>query len=513
MPKKNDLPTPVTYSQKFYAKAAGMDVDLPEAITPEQKYLKAIAEGGGVSPDDTYTKAQTDALLGGKVDKETGKVLSTNDFTDAYKAAVDGAAPQSTTYTKSEVDTSQAGQNESITSIQASVDVLRLMMDATVYGFRIDKNNSDPETRVEYLYDAIGMTPARMNYTTGVFDYGSWENAWFVVGNRPVALKFDGTVDYELDPDDYTKKADGTASDVSNSEYEGNFMATMPTVWIRRWEDADYQYYAFSDKQINSSFKAYAHDAGDGFINDTIYLPMFEGAIIDGKLRSIAGVIPRSGTSGSEEQTAAEACGTGWQIWDWAKHELISDLLTLISRSTDSQTAFGKGDTNTYDETDTTTYGMLTTGTSGAGRFYGTNDETHHVKVFHFEDFWGNRSDTLLGLNVLNKQFSYKMVRPYALSPDSSISSGFDVPDSGYQIQNHIGEFGNLPKTTGGSAATYICDLYTGLTTNDNRLAFFGGSCNSRSESGSRCLSQRIVSYSSYKLVGASPCYNAPHSS
>lgn len=46
MPKQNDLPSPVTYGQKFYAKAAGMDVDLPEDITPEQKYLKAIAERG-----------------------------------------------------------------------------------------------------------------------------------------------------------------------------------------------------------------------------------------------------------------------------------------------------------------------------------------------------------------------------------------------------------------------------------------------------------------------------------
>jgi hypothetical protein len=73
MPKQNDLPSPVTYSQKFYAKAAGMDVDLPEAITPEQKYLKAIAEGGGGS-GDSYTKAQTDALLDGKADLVDGKV-------------------------------------------------------------------------------------------------------------------------------------------------------------------------------------------------------------------------------------------------------------------------------------------------------------------------------------------------------------------------------------------------------------------------------------------------------
>jgi hypothetical protein len=73
MPKQNDLPSPVTYGQKFYAKAAGMDVDLPEAITPEQKYLKAIAEGGGGS-GDSYTKAETDQLLDGKADLVDGKV-------------------------------------------------------------------------------------------------------------------------------------------------------------------------------------------------------------------------------------------------------------------------------------------------------------------------------------------------------------------------------------------------------------------------------------------------------
>lgn len=37
-----------------------------------------------------YTKAQTDSLLNGKVDKVNGKGLSTNDFTDALKTKLDG---------------------------------------------------------------------------------------------------------------------------------------------------------------------------------------------------------------------------------------------------------------------------------------------------------------------------------------------------------------------------------------------------------------------------------------
>ena len=74
MPKQNDLPTPVTANQKFLAKAAGMDVELPTAITMDQMYLQAIAEGSGGGSGDAYTKAETDQLLDGKADLVDGKV-------------------------------------------------------------------------------------------------------------------------------------------------------------------------------------------------------------------------------------------------------------------------------------------------------------------------------------------------------------------------------------------------------------------------------------------------------
>lgn len=37
-------------------------------------------------------------------------------------------------------------------------------------------------------------------------------------------LKSNGTVDCYLDPDDYTKKADGTASPISDVNFNGNAM-------------------------------------------------------------------------------------------------------------------------------------------------------------------------------------------------------------------------------------------------------------------------------------------------
>lgn len=88
----NDLPTPVTNPEKFAAKAAGMDIETPTPVTNLETYLDAIAKGGGVSPEEAYTKAQTDALLAGKVDKVDGKDLSTEDFTAAEKAKLSGIA-------------------------------------------------------------------------------------------------------------------------------------------------------------------------------------------------------------------------------------------------------------------------------------------------------------------------------------------------------------------------------------------------------------------------------------
>ena len=385
--------------------------------------------------------------------------------------------------------------------IDANIAALRVMMDAVLYGYRVDKNDSNPETRVSYMYDAVGMTPARMNYTTGTFDYGSWANAWFITGNKPVALKYDGTVDYELDPNDYSKKADGTASDVTDSTYAGNFMASMPTVWIRRWEDENYEYTAISNKQITPDFYADAHDNGSE-INDMIYLPMFKGCIVDSKMRSLSGVTPTVNTTGSTEKTAAEACGSGWQLWDWAKHELISDLLTLISRSTDSQTAFGNGYISGS--------AVKTVGTSGAGQFWGANDQTHLVKVFHIEDFWGHRWDRCLGINLVDNQYAYKLVAPYLLEPDSTYTySGLYAPTEGYQKLQNTGRYGRLPKTTGGSSTTFYCD-YFNKNENGMRLGLCGGYYADRLYCGSRYL-RLLAASSSTVNVGGSPCFNPPH--
>ena len=390
--------------------------------------------------------------------------------------------------------------NNDIDDVQEQIDTIREIIQTELY------------------YDAVGKYPAGMDFVNGVFRYGGWADAWFIKGAKPCALRPDGTVAYYLNPNDYTKKADGTASDISDTTTNLNFMVEFPTVWIKRWEDSRYQYIAIANKQIDDDFKAYAHDAGDGFINDYIYYPMFLGYIDGTKMRSIAGVTPSGMTTTTQEKEAAEAVGTGWQMWDWSKHMLITDLLTLISHSTNSQTAFGYGATDTRDDTDIQTHGMLSTGSSdlATGQFYGYDDMLHHVKVFHIEDYWGNRYNRCLGLNRIDGYYTCKPVRPYSVTPDSSYTTLGEVPTTtgAFWIKDiTANEYGEFPSSAGASTSTYFCDLLNTGNPSTNSIALIGGMCGDEETSGSYQLHISRSPADALWFIGSSLCYNAVHTS
>lgn len=415
--------------------------------------------------------------------------------------------------------------------VARSLDILTIVETPKVYGFRIDKNNTNPYTRVTYLYDAVGMTPAYMNFSQGTFNYGSWANVWFVSENRPVALNFDGTVDYELDHTDFTKKLDGTASDVSDASYAGNFMSEMPTVYVKRWEDSNYNYMAFSKVKVDNDYLAQAHTNANGVINSHIYLPMFKGSVSDTKLRSLMGTYPKNFTSGSAEITYASNCGSGWQLWDKAKIDLIMDLIILITKSTNCRATIGNGDCNTYNSSDTTTYGMMKSGyeTDGSTRstnaqFYGfegtetTNYGLHHMIAFYIEDLWGNRTDRCLGFHVVNNKYIVKMTPPYALTPDSTYTTlDVVIPSgssssyvSGYIKNISSGTYGGVPTAIGASSTTgFASDLYANKGSYSlGYIARFGGSAGSSVHCGRAWTFDSEYTQGQW-FFGGSPCYSA----
>lgn len=372
--------------------------------------------------------------------------------------------------------TQQAQARQNIGALSANDDVAKESTSQIIlstlkgivpkrYGYRVKEDEPNPSSRVEYLFDAVGMTPAAMNYAAGTFGYGSWADVWFVRDNVPYMVNNDGSVAYQLDPNDYTKKAvTGAASDVSNTAFGGNAMSAIPLVWVKRYQENGYRYVIFCETQYDEGYHAYAHTRPDGTISPFAYGPMFEGSKVDTKLRSLSGQAPVNSLNATQELTAAQANGDNWTLTTWAFWNLIHDLLVLIGKSTNIQAVFGQGHTTGG----TSAADLLTTGALNTkGQFFGYSDTTHSVKVFHMENFWGDRWDRLVGLIYDNGTYKVKM------TPEDG---GYNLTGAGYEaVRKGINateagggwvknaqqtEQGLFPTVLGGSDVTYDCDYH-----------------------------------------------------
>ena len=375
------------------------------------------------------------------------------------------------------------------------------------YGFRRTKAESNPDTRIEYLFDAVGMTPAYMDFTSGNFNYGSWETFVNEV-SRPVMLKTDGTVDYELSRNDMTKRADGvTASDVSNTSYNGNAMIEFRKFkWVRRYEDATYEYVIFSNAQYDVDYKAYAHTNALGNINDSFYWGAFKGSYLSSKMRSLADQTVGVSQTRNTEVTYATANGSGYYTIYKSGWDYIGDLLTLISKSDNSQVKFGSGRSKTTNTT------PIATGTLKAQPYFkGYNDETSDVKVFGIEGFWGNVWEGMAGL-ILNSGIKTRMIPPYNFDGTGYTNTGVTPSGTSGGFVNTASvtdASGYVPKTASGSGTTYYCD---GLWFDNSRVdyALVGGAWPDALLVGCRFVHLYNLASVTSAYIGSRLSYNNP---
>ena len=345
------------------------------------------------------------------------------------------------------------------------------------YGMRINRLDSNPATRVTYLFDAVGMTPAGMNYSAGAFDYGDWGDLWFVKNNRPVMLRTDGTVDYELNHENHALKLDGTPSAVASTAYGGNAMSEIPLIWVKRWSQNNYDFVVFCETQYDDTYHAYAHTDADGNVLPVTYFPMYEGSVINNRMRSLSGQTVSASLTDAQETTAAQQNGDRWDKLSFSECNLMYEMCTLISKNTNSQTKFGMG-CSTSDN-------FLATGTlNGKGQFYGTSGTAAGVKMFYCENFYGNYWKRIRGLINDNGNIKVKFVPPYDSTGAGYISTGL-VPagtSGGYLSEMRMTDGGRVPVKASGSETTYECD---GFWFNNAQLdvALFGG----RRGNGSKC--------------------------
>lgn len=333
--------------------------------------------------------------------------------------------------------------------------------DTVIYGFYIDAADSNPATRVHYVQDNAAFSdPAYMNFTSDAFHYGNWANPFFFP--TPVMLNYNSTIGETLQVNDYTKKLDGTASSIANTAFTGNAMMDWPTIYTKRYTEGNYQYVLKSNKQIDSSWKAYSWYNKNNVLKEHCYMGIYQPANVSSVLRSISGQTILVGAAGATELTYALANGAtyGWYTGVFSDWIEVQELLVLMCKSTDIQAKFGYG------------RGSAANGTTGEcntkGLFYGTAGNGP-VKIFGMENFYGNYWKRIAGSVYTASGHAIKMTQGTAdgstATDYNSTGAGYIVPaltmsgtSGGFISAATLTQYGFLPTVVSGSSSTYFCD-------------------------------------------------------
>ena len=350
------------------------------------------------------------------------------------------------------------------------------LIDPYVVGWEFNQSTHE----IVYTDDAVNFAPAKMNFDTDTFDYGSWEYSWLIRDIKPCVLK-NGIVQYYLDKNDNTKKVDGTPADITSGN-DGDVMVEFPMCYYKLITDSN-------DNIVGAKFSLVPQDdtwCANAFLNeqgipqDVMYHAMFDGFVQDDKLRSLSGKTPTVDKTIGEFRGYANANGAGYEQQQQAKRSYIFALWMMVFKNPNSQEVLGKGVTSAS--------AAINTGTMNQkGMFWGDQTGTSGVKAFGIENLWGNIRKWCDGLMNTSGTYKYKIYAPYNDTASGYLSGGTITAENSEYTNAMMAAngYGFLPSATvpdeqdsnyhdkfyKGTSDTYVCHTggrwsdaaYTGL--------------------------------------------------
>jgi len=327
-----------------------------------------------------------------------------------------------------------------------------------IWGFIEDNDILDPGKRITYIGNAVGKVPMTIeDAATGKVNEGTWGDFIEMLDNHPWMVDFNGVPDYRLRDDDYTKKLDGTASDVSNTNYKGGAYA-----WIRRIYKSETT--MGSKRIVSFSFTKHDNYEPIGFVDsdnnvlEGVWIPMFYGSPDgNGKMRSLAGMQPSYNHDTNYEHTAISACGARHRFYGGGIAKTLEDIEIMLCKSSNVPGVIGTGNCSGYNTAATPagTNGVLANAVLGNGRWFGTTTGKQLNKYFH-SIVLGSYQQWMRDPYCLLVNGEYKVSKNYTydLSGNSFEATGIKLPESGGPFYPHfyktIPGFGSVPINSDG---------------------------------------------------------------
>ena len=384
--------------------------------------------------------------------------------------------------------------NTSIITVKETTEKIYDIVSAdAVFGFIEHMDILSPSQRIEYIGANAAYTPVSITKGGG-YSLNSWADFPWLKSNKPYMVKADGTPDYRLNENDYTKKEDGTDSDVSNTSYNGGAFAWAMKIY-------KHERMVGSDRIVKFSFEARDGYEPVGFVDpdnnelEGVWIPMFYGSIIDSKMKCISGTQPCYNNTTAAEKTAIDNFGARAKFFGGAIVQTLIDLMIMFAKTTDLQGAYGNGNMNGYDASLAPTNGVKHNAVVGGGQFYGTSDGKSLNKIFHSivlgsYQQWMRDPYTICvnGKLKVSKNYAYDLTgasySDTGIEYDEVNDTSWKYPHR-FQTVPEFGAIGVYPFK--GSTSTGGCD---GLIVNKNivAVALRFGSCNYGLSVGPRAL-------------------------
>lgn len=385
-----------------------------------------------------------------------------------------------------------------------------------IYGFIEHMDVLAPGQRIEYTGANKDYSPLTVNKETGEASYNSWTDFPWLKANKPYMVHSDGTPDYKLNENDYALKEDGSASDVSNANYDGGAFAWAMKIYKQ-------EYTVGSDRIVNFSITKRDGYEPIGFIDasnqelEGVWIPMFYGSILGAestpKMASLASFQPTYNNTTDQQKTAITNFSSRAAFFGGAIVETLIDLMILFAKTTDLQGAYGNGNCHGYDASQAPTYGVKPNAVIGGGQFYGTSDGMHLNKIFHsivlgsYQQWMRDPYVVCVNGKVkVSKNYNYDLAG--AAYKDAGITHG-KINDTAHYgpVYAHkfrtVGGFGALPIAPYmGSTALGGCDGMW-VNTEITAVALRFGGCNGGLSAGPRALALDVAAAGAHWGIGA----------
>lgn len=488
--------------------------------------------------DELDTNAELTTKLGNKVDKVEGKSLSTNDFSNNYKSMLD--------------------------NIEDTVnDNLRPATESTLGAVKLSSDfsfNSEGEIYLNKVYGIEWDTTVSDPTCTRIGDMSLHKSLPIQSKMKACLLNDDGSVNYYLNPNDWSKKITGEASNLDGTD--GQVMIEIPEHYRKFEEDGNIRRCYLSEGKCTGFTKV-----------PKVYVGAYEAALdrTNNKLASVCNETEqyRGGNNQADWDTLSKSqlgkCATymtratmrtrarnrgdNWNEMDYESWKTIFWLYYVEYANRNCQAAvnseltsegykqggLGNGATtlassdwgayNSY-------YPMLKCGASnslasGSGEVIVNLPDDYKVDTpttlaccryrgieNPFGHIWTNVEGAIFDIKTDADGGTSEFYTTSDKTKFGDTLEGFtkvgNVPrKDGYVTKLIFGENGEFaPSDNGGGSTTYWCDyFYTSISLSSLRTLLLGGSCHSGALSGfGFCHSRNGVS-SAFADVGGRLCY------